>query len=70
MGTNGPGENDDQMNMEYHELSWYSMVIQPWSILVDHVLLNGSFVNHGLPWSTMVYVNRPKSWLTIGKDLG
>ena len=32
----------------YHGLPWYSMVIQSWSTMVDHVLLNGRL------WLTMV----------------
>ena len=30
-----PGENYGQMTMEYHGLPWKSMVIQPWSTMVD-----------------------------------
>ena len=63
-----PGENDGQMTMEYHGLPWQSMVIQPWSTMVDHGrpcfvkwppmvdhgLIN-NMSNHGRPWSrTMV----------------
>ena len=71
--TSIPGENDGQMTMEYHGLPWQSMVIQPWSTMVDHgrpcfvkwppMLDHGlinTMSNHGRPWSrTMVDHGRP-----------
>ena len=53
---NNQGENDGYMTMVYHGLPWFSMVIQPWSTIVDHVLLNGR------PWLTMVKDHCQITW--------
>ena len=41
------------MTIDYHGLPWMFMVTQPWSNMVNHVLLNGNTVSRLTPWLTM-----------------